>query len=174
MLDSLIQWLTSIIEHVSPFFIVRQYENGIQLRFGKYLRSLDPGLYIKIPFVDEILTQHVVLTTLSLPAQSLVTSDNKNIVVEAMVKYKITDAQVFLLEVYDSIDAVSDISQGIIKELIMSSTWEQCRDNELDNSITKKVRNELKKFGVYVDKVTLTSISEIKTFRLINQSIFTP
>jgi regulator of protease activity HflC (stomatin/prohibitin superfamily) len=174
MLDSLIQWLTSIIDHISPFFIVRQYENGIQLRFGKYMRSLDPGLYIKIPFVDEILTQHVVLTTLSLPAQSLVTSDNKNIVVEAMVKYKITDAQVFLLEVYDSIDAVSDISQGIIKELIMSSTWEQCRDNELDNSITKKVRNELKKFGVYVDKVTLTSISEIKTFRLINQSIFTP
>jgi regulator of protease activity HflC (stomatin/prohibitin superfamily) len=174
MLDSLIQWLTSIIDHISPFFIVRQYENGIQLRFGKYMRSLDPGLYIKIPFIDEILTQHVVLTTLSLPAQSLVTSDNKNIVVEAMVKYKITDAQVFLLEVYDSIDAVSDISQGIIKELIMSSTWEQCRDNELDNSITKKVRNELKKFGVYVDKVTLTSISEIKTFRLINQSIFTP
>jgi len=174
MLDSLIQWLTSIIDHISPFFIVRQYENGIQLRFGKYMRSLDPGLYIKIPFIDEILTQHVVLTTLSLPAQSLVTSDNKNIVVEAMVKYKIIDAQIFLLEVYDSIDAVSDISQGIIKELIMSSTWEQCRDNELDNSITKKVRNELKKFGVYVDKVTLTSISEIKTFRLINQSIFTP
>jgi regulator of protease activity HflC (stomatin/prohibitin superfamily) len=174
MLDSLIQWLTSIIEHISPFVIVKEYENGIQLRFGKYLRSLKAGLYIKIPFVDEILTQHVVLTTLSLPAQSLVTSDNKNIVVEAMVKYKITDAQIFLLEVYDSVDAVSDISQGIIKELIMSSTWEQCRDNELDNAITKKVRNELKKFGVYVDKVTLTSISEIRTFRLINHSIFTP
>lgn len=174
MLDSLIQWLTSIIEHLSPFVIVKQYENGIQLRFGKYLRNLEPGLYIKIPFIDEILTQHVVLTTLSLPAQSLVTSDNKNIVVEAMVKYKIIDAQIFLLEVYDSVDAVSDISQGIIKELIMSSTWEQCRDNELDNGITKKVRNELKKFGVYVDKVTLTSISEIRTFRLINHSIFTP
>ena len=119
MLDSLIQWLTSIIEHISPFVIVKQYENGIQLRFGKYMRSLNPGLYIKIPFIDEILTQHVVLTTLSLPAQSLVTSDNKNIVVEAMVKYKITDAQIFLLEVYDSVDAVSDISQGIIKELII-------------------------------------------------------
>jgi membrane protease subunit HflK len=135
MLDSLIQWLTSIIEDVSPFFIVKEYEKGIQLRFGKFLRNLEPGMYLKIPFIDEVLTQHVVLTTLSLPAQSLVTSDNKNIVVEAMVKYKIIDTKVFLLEVYDSVDAVSDISQGIIKELIMSSTWEECRDNELDNAI---------------------------------------
>jgi len=172
MLDSLIQWITSVLGEVVPFFIIKEYEEGIQLRGGRYLRVVRPGFHFKVPFFDEIISQHVVLTTLSLPAQSLVTKDNKNIVVEAMVKYKINDVKVFLLEVYDSTDAIGDVSQGIIKEIIMSSTWEEARDNELDNTITKKVRNELKKFGVYVEKVTLTSIADMRTIRLINQSIF--
>lgn len=172
MLDSLIQWITSVIGEVVPFFIVKQFEEGIQLRGGKFSRIVYPGFHLKIPFYDEIITQHVVLTTLSLPAQSLVTKDNKNIVVEAMVKYKINNVKTFLLEVYDSTDAIGDVSQGIIKEIIMSSTWEDARGNELDNEITKKVRNELKKFGVYVEKVTLTSIADMRTIRLINQSIF--
>lgn len=174
MFDSLIQWIISMMADLLPFYIVNQYEEGIRLTGGRFQSVVKPGFHLKIPFLDEIIKQHVVLTTLSLPAQSLVTKDNKNIVIEAMVKYKISDVKTFLLEVYDSVDAVSDISQGIIKEIIMSSDWNDCKDNELDNTITKKVRNELKKVGVYVEKVTLTSISEIRTIRLINQSILTP
>lgn len=171
MLDSLIQWLTTVIHDFLPFYIVNQWEEGIHLRGGKFLKVVKPGFYYKHSFYDEIIKQHVVLTTLSLPAQSLVTKDNKNIVVEAMVKYKINDVKLFLLEVYDNVDAIGDVTQGIIKEIIMSSTWDEARDNELDNSITKKVRNELKKFGVYVEKITLTSIADMRTIRLINQSI---
>jgi len=170
MFDKLLDWLFSMWEHLWPFFIIKEYEEGVVLRNGKFHRVVLKGLHRKWPFIEEILTQHTVITTLSIPAQSLVTTDNSEIVVESVVKYKIADTKTFLLEVYDTVDAVSDVTQGIIKNVIMSSTWQECRDVSIDKAIEKKVRAELKKFGVYVDAVTLTSISKIRTYRLINQA----
>jgi regulator of protease activity HflC (stomatin/prohibitin superfamily) len=172
MFDKLLEWLLSIINQLLPWFIIREYEEAIVLRLGKLKGHYKKGFYWKVPFADEVIEQHVVTTTLNLPSQSLVTKDGTNIVVKAMVKYKITDVQTFLLEVYDSIDAISDVAQGIVKDIVMSSTWDQCRDLEIDNTITKKVRVELKKLGVYIEKVTLTDIANIKTLRLINESTF--
>lgn len=170
MLDSIIQWLTSVMHEAMPFYIVRQYEEAIQLRGGKFKRHVKAGFWFKIPFYDDILNQHIAITTINIPAQSLITTDNKNIVVKAIVKYKIEDVKTFLIDVYDSVDAISDVTQGVIKQVIMSKTWEDCRNPELDNDITKKVRSSLKKFGVYVENVTLSSIAEMRTIRLINQN----
>lgn len=170
MLDKVIEWLTSVINDFLPFFIVKEYEEALHLSGGKFKRKLSAGFYWKWSFYDEVLRQHIALTTINLPAQSLVTKDHKNIVVKAVVKYKITDIKTFLLEVYDSVDAISDVSQGIIKNVIMPSTWEECKSMETDNNITKKVRNELKKLGVHIETVTLTSIAEMRTIRLINQN----
>lgn len=170
MFEALLNWLTAIYNDLVPFFIIKEYEEAVLLRFGKFKGVYKKGLHWKIPFFDEIINQHTVITTLSIPAQSLVTTDNHEIVVESIVKYKIADTKIFLLEVYDTVDAISDVTQGIIKNVIMTSTWAECRDTAIDKAIEKKVRVELKKFGVYVEAVTLTSISKIRTYRLINQT----
>ena len=91
--------------------------------------------------------------------------------VKAVVKYKIADVKTFLLEVYDAQDAIADMSQSIIKNVIMSMTLPECTDSDLDNSLTKKVRVEAKKWGVEVQQVTLTDLAPIRSFRLINDTI---
>lgn len=52
----------------------------------------------------------------------------------------------------------------------MSMTLEECIDPEMDNTLTKKVRVEARKWGVEVQQVTLTDIAPIKSFRFINDS----
>jgi len=110
------------------------------------------------------------VTTLSLDAQSLYTLDKQNIVVKAVIKYKIGDVKTFLLEVYDAQDALSDMAQSIIKNVIMSMTLEECTDQELDNTLTKKVRVEARKWGVEIQQVTLTDLAPIRSFRFINDN----
>lgn len=169
-LDKLVEWLISIIKDVVPFFIVRAYQEAILLRGGVYYKSYKPGFYLKIPFLDELVEHHVTITTINLPAQSLVTTDNKNIVVKAIIKYKVIDIKTFLIDVFNASDALADITQGIIKTMIMGSTWKECINVEIDNTISKKVRVEAKKFGIQVDFVTLTDIAEMRTLKLINQT----
>ena len=170
MFDKLIEIITHWWLQLTPVIIIRDYEEAVLLRFGIFNKVLLAGMHFKIPIIDEVIDQHVVVTTLSLDAQSLYTKDKQNIVVKGVIKYKIVDVKTFLLEVYDAQDALSDMSQSIIKNVIMSMTMEECTDMELDNTLTKKVRVEARKWGVEVQQVTLTDLAPIRSFRLINDN----
>lgn len=170
MFDKLIEVILEWWSQILPFIIIRDYEQAVLLRFGIFHKVIMPGIHFKIPFFDEVIDQHVVTTTLSLDAQSLYTQDKQNIVVKGIIKYKIIDVKIFLLEVYDAQDALSDMSQSIIKNVIMSMTLEECIDPEMDNTLTKKVRVEARKWGVEVQQVTLTDIAPMRSIRLINDN----
>ena len=169
MFDKLIEFLLNIIEDILPVFFVKQYNNGILLRMGKFVRIVRPGVVFKIPFLDKVETITIVTTTLSVPTQSVITKDKKHLVVKGVVKYKISDVELFMLNVYDATDAISDITQAIIKEQIALRTFDECTENDFDNTVTKKLRVEVRKWGIEVDRVTLTDIGQIKSLRLFNE-----
>lgn len=168
MFDKLIDLLSQIWQHLIPWVIIIQTDMAVRLRFGKFKEILNPGLHWKIPVVDEILSHTCVWTTISLNSQSLTTNDGKNLVIKAVVKYKISGIQTFLLEVWDATDALSDMTQGIIFKLIKGKTWEQCQTEDLENQITKKVKVEAKRWGIEVQEVTLSDLAQIRSIRLIN------
>jgi regulator of protease activity HflC (stomatin/prohibitin superfamily) len=110
-------------------------------------------------------------TTHTLPAQSLTTKDGKSIVVKGMVKYKVTDAISYFVSVWDAVDALSDISCGVLKQIITEKDWVDCADNEIDNTVAKKIRNQVKRYGIDVVQFTITDISQTKSLRLFNENI---
>jgi len=171
MFDKLIDLLAQWWNFLMPAVIIPDYEEAVLLRAGRFKKVLKPGFHVKLPVIDEVVSQHVVITTLSLSAQSLYTKDKQNVVVKAVVKYKISDVKVFLLEVFDAQDALADMTQSIIKNIIISLPLEDCIDPEIDNTLTKKVRVEAKKWGVDIQQVTLTDIAPIRSFRLINDTV---
>jgi regulator of protease activity HflC (stomatin/prohibitin superfamily) len=171
MFDKLIDLIINWFNYLTPAIIIPNYEQAVLLRNGHFKKVLNPGFHMKIPIFDEVITQHVVVTTLSLAAQSLYTKDKQNIVVKGVIKYRIADVKTFLLEVFDAQDALADMTQSIIKNIIISSSLEQCIDPEMDNVLTKKVRAESKKWGVDIQQVTLTDIAPIRSYRIINDSI---
>ena len=170
MFDKLIEVISTWWHYITPIVIIPTYEEAVMLRFGHFKKVLGPGFHVKLPIFDEVIPQHVVVTTLSLAAQSLYTQDKQNIVVKGVIKYRISDVKTFLLEVFDAQDALADMTQSIIKNIIISSPLDQCIDPEMDNILTKKVRVEAKKWGVDIQQVTLTDIAPIRSFRIINDS----
>jgi hypothetical protein len=75
-----------------------------------------------------------------------------------------------MLTIYDSVDAISDTTQAIIKKQLASKNLEDCVDNKIDILITKNVAKEVIKWGVTIEKVTLTDIGEISSIRLFNEN----
>lgn len=170
MFDKLIDFLLNFIEDLIPFTIITEYNRGVLFRFGKFKKVLEPGIVWKIPFFDKYDVRTVITTTLSIPEQSLMTKDAKHLVVKAMVKYNISDIKANVLKINDPVDAISDTTQSVIKEQISERTLEECFDNELDNIITKKVRVQVRHWGVEIEKVTLTDIANMKSLRIFTGS----
>lgn len=170
MLDKLIDFILTFIKDILPFFIIKQWERGIILRWGKFLKVVNPGFIWKVPFADSLYESIIITRTVSVPTQSLTTKDGKQIVVKSVVKYHIEDIKAFTMEVYDSKDAILDTAQAIIKEQIIERSWDECRDSKMDGRIAGKLQLAVKRWGIEIEKVTLSSIGLIRSIRLFNET----
>ena len=73
MFDKLLDFIIQMWEKLTFFTIVKQYQQGAWLRVGKLRKIVGPGLYFKIPLLDEIDCYHELSTAMTLVAQSVST-----------------------------------------------------------------------------------------------------
>lgn len=166
-LEQLLELIKDFWDRIFPFTIIPQYEHGLVLRFGLFHRQPKAGFVWKWPLIEEVITCRNTTTTMNTQPQTLTTKCGKNVIITAIVKYRVVDARVFLLEVEDAFDAIADICQGETKRLIVDRTWEECTNNDLDNEIQKKTRSRAKAWGIEVDQVTITELALVRSYRLL-------
>ena len=169
LVSSIIELISSFWDKLIPFQVVNEFEHGVLLRFGKYKKNIEAGFIWKIPFFDNIILCRNTVTTMGIKNQSLTTSDQKEVTIEAIVKYKITNAKKFLLEVYDADDAINDITQSKIKELVNLSTWDELMILK-DSKIKEAVSDEAKEWGIKIYYITITDLVRTRCYKLIQNN----
>ena len=79
---------------------MQQTEQALVVRFGAPVDVVtDPGLHFKAPFIDTVIPIDKRILDLENPAQELIASDQKRLVVDAFARYRIKDA----LQFYQSV-----------------------------------------------------------------------
>lgn len=166
-IEKIVDIILSFLNDILPFFVVKTWQESVVLRFGKVHRTRAPGIYLKIPFVDEPINTIVVTTTIETPAQTLVTADGQDVTLRSVIKYRISDVVAYTTEIYDATDAVMDFTQGSIMREVNTHSYDECRAVEsVSATITKKVRAEVKKYGIHIEHITLTNFIKTRNFRI--------
>lgn len=86
---------------MNSIFIVRQDRQAIVLRFSAFSSAInepgsdEPGLYFKLPFVDNVIIYDKRNIGLTLEGQPIVASDQERLIVDAIVRWQITDPRLF-------------------------------------------------------------------------------
>ncbi len=172
MLDAIISLLSDGWAALTPVTILNSYESGVILRAGKFHRLANAGVCFKIPFYEQLLYIETVITTETLPAQTLTTKDFKQVVVMSIVKYEIKDVKPYLLEIYDQTDVLCDVTLGAVQQAISNSDFKDLFADlgAVQQDVLKNVRLEVNRYGFKVHKVTFGTIGAIKTIRLITEN----
>jgi regulator of protease activity HflC (stomatin/prohibitin superfamily) len=165
MFDKLIDLIVTFIHDILPWKIVDQWEAGVHLRTGKFYRSVSPGLNWKIPFFDKIWVTPVITQTVNLSPPTLTTLDERSVVLTSIVRYHVFNVQSFLLNVMHANDVLVDTTQGIIRDIVETTNWNDLVD--LTNIVTPEVNDEVVKWGIKVETVKFPDLGEIKTYRLM-------
>ncbi|WP_462328228.1 protease modulator HflC [Thiohalocapsa halophila] len=77
-------------------FIVKQYETAIKLRLGEIVGSdYDPGLHLKVPLLNNILTFDARIQTLDSRPERFLTIEKKDVIVDSFTKWRISNAAQF-------------------------------------------------------------------------------
>jgi membrane protease subunit HflC len=95
--------VAALIIGYSSLFAVYQTQQALVVRLGQPVRVVnEPGLNVKVPFVDSVIVIDKRILDLEAPAQEVIASDQKRLVVDAFARYKIKDP----LRFYQSLGSI--------------------------------------------------------------------
>jgi regulator of protease activity HflC (stomatin/prohibitin superfamily) len=141
--------------------IVPQARAGIVERFGRYQRTLNPGLTVLMPFVDSLkplidLREQVV----SFPPQPVITQDNLVVQIDTVLYFTVNDPKSVTYEVANPLQAIEQITVTTLRNVIGSLTLEDAlTSRDHINAQLRTVLDEAtNKWGVRVNRVEIKSI----------------
>jgi len=164
MLDKLVDLLVRFGRDMLPFVIIEQWNGAVQLRCGKFIKVLSPGIHFKIPFFDSIIECPVITQSVNLPSQTLTTLDEQSIVLKSIIRYKVSNVRTYLLGVMHANDVLIDTTQGMIRDVVELTTWNDLVD--VNETITNEVKEYVVRWGIEVEAVTITDLGIVKSFRI--------
>ena len=78
------------------FFVVKETERAVKLRFGELVeKDIPPGLHIKVPLMHQVRKFDARVLTLDTPTESFFTAERKRLLVDAYVKWRISDVDAY-------------------------------------------------------------------------------
>ncbi|MEL6873205.1 MAG: protease modulator HflC, partial [Pseudomonadota bacterium] len=144
-------------------FIVHQTEQAIVLRFGKIEREISdkPGLYWRVPVMDEVVYFDKRILDLDIEPQEVITSDQKRLVVDAFARFRITDPLTFYQRVRTEERARNRLGtflEAALRRVLGGATFQDLvRDKRetLMEAINGQVNTEADDLGVRVIDVRI-------------------
>lgn len=162
----------------SSIFIVMQWEVALVRRFGEVVKwDYKPGLYWKIPVIDDVLKFDGRILTLDSEPERFLTSEKKNVVVDSFVKWRIADVKQFYISVGgDERQAALRLDQSVkksMKEQFSKRTIQEVVSTERNQILTDLMvhvkENAEKLLGLTVVDVRLKRVDLPKE---VSESVF--
>lgn len=103
---------------LSGLKVVKEYERGVLFTLGKYKGLMQPGLRIVIPIIQTWQRIDIRVKTIDVPDQDAITKDNVSLKVNAVLYYKVSDANKAVIEVEHFGYAVSQLAQTTMRDVV--------------------------------------------------------
>ena len=149
--------IAALIVSYSSLFTVYQTQQALVVRLGKVVRVVDePGLNVKLPFIDNVIDIDKRILDLEAPAQEVIASDQKRLVVDAFARYRIKDPLRFFQTLGSKPAADSQLNillNSALRRVLGESTFIQVvRDERADlmARIRDLINHEAASYGIEV------------------------
>ncbi|MBN1545344.1 MAG: slipin family protein [Syntrophaceae bacterium] len=114
----------------SAIRILNEYERAVIFRLGRIIDTKGPGIIILIPIIDKMVKVDMRTITMDVPAQDVITRDNVSIKVNAVVYFRVVDANSAVIEVENYLYATSQLSQTTLRSV--------CGQFEMDEILAER------------------------------------
>ena len=151
-----------VILLMSSIKVAREYERGIMFRLGRLLpEPKGPGLFFRIPIVDQVVMVDLRTITLNVPSQDVITKDNVPAKVNAVAYFRIVDPNAAIVQIENYMQATLQIAQTTLRSVLGQHALDELlSEREKINVILQEIIDEqTAPWGV---KVSIVEVKDVE------------
>jgi regulator of protease activity HflC (stomatin/prohibitin superfamily) len=140
--------------------VINEYQRAVIFRLGRLVGSRGPGLIYVTPILERMVRVELRTITMNIPSQKIITKDNVSIDISAVAYYHVVDAQKSVVAIENVHDAVNQISQTTVRNVVGQFMLDQFLSSTAD--INDQIKNVIdvhtEPWGVQVTAVEIKDV----------------
>ena len=140
--------------------IVKQWERGIILRFGRYTSIRSPGLNLIIPYIERMIKVDTRVETMVVEPQEVITMDNVTVQVDAVVYFQVVNPEDAVMKVVDYEKATTQISLTTLRSVLGQSELDELLSHRdrINERLQQIIDEHTEPWGVQVTAVEVKDV----------------
>jgi len=145
---------------LSGIRIVNEYEQGVILRLGRFAGVRTAGLNFIVPFVDRLIVIDMRVTAEQVPPQDVITRDNVSVKVNAVIYFRVLQADRAFLQVTDFLFATSQFAQTTLRSVLGQVDMDDLlsQRDKINRQLQEIIDRHTEPWGV---KVTAVEVKQV-------------
>jgi regulator of protease activity HflC (stomatin/prohibitin superfamily) len=145
--------------------VLREYERGVVFFLGRFQGVKGPGLIIIIPVVQQIVRVDLRVITLDVPEQDVISRDNVTVRVNAVLYFRVMDAERAILQVEDYQTATSQLAQTTLRSVLGQHDLDAmlAEREKLNADIQQVLEEQTAAWGIKVTNVEIKRVDVDET-----------
>jgi regulator of protease activity HflC (stomatin/prohibitin superfamily) len=150
----------ALIIFYSSIRILREYERGVVFTLGRYTGTKGPGLFLLMPFVQQMARVDLRVVVDEVPPQDIISRDNVSVKVSAVIYFRVVDAERAIIQVSNYLAATSQLAQTTLRWVLGKHDLDQmlAERDKLNADIQDVLDKQTEGWGVKVSNVELKRI----------------
>jgi len=142
------------------FHVLREYERAVVFTLGRFWKVKGPGLIIIIPFIQQFVRIQLRTIVMDIPPQDVISRDNVSVRVNAVVYFRVIDAERAVIQIEDYYAAVNQLAQTTLRSVLGQHELDQmlAERNKLNSDIQKILDEHTDAWGIKIGMVEIKQI----------------
>jgi len=160
MLTPIIIVVLIVLLAFSLFHVLREYERGVIFFLGRFERVKGPGLIIVIPVIQQMVRVDLRTVVMDVPSQDVISRDNVSVRVNAVIYFRVVDAQKAIINVEDYLAATSQLAQTTLRSVLGQHELDEMLANRemLNTDIQEILDARTDGWGIKVSNVEIKHV----------------
>jgi len=149
-----------IIILASAIRILREYERAVVFRLGRLINTKGPGLILLIPVVDRMVRVSLRTVVMDIPEQDVITKDNVSLKVNAVVYFRVIQAEKAIVEVERFLEAIAQLSQTTLRSVLGQSQLDEilAEREKINLKLQQIIDSQTDPWGIKVSTVEVKHV----------------
>jgi len=145
---------------IAALRILREYQRAVVFTLGRFTGVKGPGLILLVPIAQQMVRVDLRTVVLDVPSQDVITRDNVSVRVNAVVYFRVVDADKAVIQITDFLLGTSQLAQTTLRSVLGKHTLDEVlgERDRLNADLQEILDTQTESWGVKVTNVEIKQV----------------